>query len=139
MTIWKRSGWRKTYPEKREIKLTIEEIKTPSMDAATVAQGIAEDLEKRLPFRRVMKQAIEKVSANKEAKGVKIALSGRLDGSEMARYEWAKEGRIPLQTIRANINYAQREALCTYGIIGIKVWIYKGEVFAEKSQTLNPK
>ncbi|MDO8600712.1 MAG: 30S ribosomal protein S3 [bacterium] len=133
MTIWKRSGWKKTYPEKREIKLTIEEIKTPSMDAATVAQGIAEDLEKRLPFRRVMKQAIEKVSANKEAKGVKIALSGRLDGSEMARFEWAKEGRIPLQTLRAHINYAQREALCTYGIIGVKVWIYKGEVFADKS------
>lgn len=144
MDIWKRTpipfakregqgGWKKTFPVKREIKLTIEEIKSPTMDAATVAQGIVEDLEKRMPFRRVMKQAIEKVSANKEAKGVKIALSGRLDGAEMARYEWAKEGRIPLQTIRANINYAHREAPCTYGIIGVKVWIYKGEVFADKA------
>lgn len=134
MNIWKKSGWKKTYPEKREIKLTIEEIKTPTLDAATVSQGIVEDLEKRLPFRRVMKQAIEKVSANKEAMGVKIALSGRLDGAEMARYEWAKEGRIPLQTIRANIDYASREALCAYGIIGVKVWIYKGDIFEEKEK-----
>lgn len=145
MNIWKRTpspfikkgagqgGWKKIYPEKREIKLTIEEIKTPTTDAATVAQGIVEDLEKRIPFRRAMRQALEKVSANKEVQGVKIALSGRLDGAEMARYEWAKEGRIPLQTIRANIDYAHREALCTYGIIGVKVWIYKGEIFADKA------
>jgi len=78
-----------------------------------------------------MKTALEKISSSKDVKGVKISLKGRLDGAEMARYEWAKKGRIPLQTIRANIDYAERTAFTTYGTVGVKVWIYKGDVFAE--------
>lgn len=121
-------------PEKRELKLTIEEIKNPETHAAIVGQMVAEDLEKRLPFRRVLKQTIEKVMQSKGVEGVKIAISGRLDGAEMARYEWLKKGRIPLQTLRADIDYAQKEAYTTYGVIGIKVWIYKGEVFEKDNK-----
>lgn len=126
-----------TAPEKRDLKLTIEEVKSPETHAAIVGQMVADDLEKRMPFRRVMKQTIEKVMAAKGVEGVKVAISGRLDGSEMARYEWLKKGRIPLQTLRASIDYAQKEAYTTYGVIGIKVWIYKGEVFEEKSNSKN--
>lgn len=115
--------------EKREIKLTIEEVRSPETHAVIAAQMIAEEIEKRVPFRRVMKQALEKISSSKEVKGVKIALKGRLDGAEMARYEWLKKGRIPLQTIRADIDYAEKTARTTYGTIGVKVWIYKGDVF----------
>ncbi len=119
--------------KKPEIRLTIEEVRSPETHAAIAAQMIVEDLEKRIPFRRVLKQALEKISASREVKGVKIALKGRLDGAEMARYEWAKKGRIPLQTLRADIDYAEKTAFTTYGTIGIKVWIYKGEIF-EKSK-----
>ena len=125
--------FRESVVEKKELKLTIEEIRSPETHAAIVAQMVAEELEKRISFRRALKQMIEKVSASKEVKGVKIALSGRLDGAEMARYEWAKKGRIPLQTLRADIDYAQRTAFTTYGTIGIKVWIYKGDVFAAEA------
>ncbi|MBI3627513.1 MAG: 30S ribosomal protein S3 [Candidatus Sungbacteria bacterium] len=118
--------------DKRDLKLTVEEVKTPEAHAAIVGQMIADDLEKRLPFRRVLKQTSEKVIQSKGVEGVKIAISGRLDGSEMARYEWIKKGRIPLQTLRAHIDYAQKEAYTTYGVIGIKVWIYKGQIFEEK-------
>lgn len=123
--------WRKASkaPEKRELKLTIEEIRSPEAHAAIMAQVMVDDLEKRIPFRRVMKQNLEKISAVKEVKGVKIALKGRLDGSEMARYEWLKKGRIPLQTMRADVDYAEKTAFTTYGTIGIKVWIYRGDVF----------
>lgn len=117
--------------EPREVKLTIEEVRSPETHAAIVAQMIADDIEKRLPFRRIMKQALDKVGASKEVLGVKIALKGRLDGAEMARYEWVKRGRIPLQTLRANIDYAEKTAYTKYGTIGIKVWIYKGDVFGE--------
>lgn len=117
--------------KKQELKLTIEEVRSPETHAALAAQMIADDIEKRLPFRRVMKQALEKISASKEVKGVKIALKGRLDGAEMARYEWLKKGRIPLQTIRAQVDYAEKTAYTTYGTIGVKVWIYKGDVFDE--------
>src|SRR3989338_994229 len=128
--IWKRIPVLKKRPlPKREIKLTIEDIKSPNTNAAVVAQSIADDLEKRIPFRRAMKQVLERVSSQKEVKGVKISISGRLDGSEMARYEWLKSGRIPLQTIRADVDFGLREALTKYGIIGVKVWIYKGDVF----------
>lgn len=115
--------------QKREIKITIEEVRSPETHAAVAGQMIADDLEKRIPFRRVIKQTIEKIAASKEVKGVKISLKGRLDGAEMARYEWLKRGRIPLQTLRADIDYAEKTAFTTYGTIGIKVWIYKGEVF----------
>ena len=90
---------------------------------------LAEGLEKRMPFRRVMKQTMEKVMANRDVLGVRIYLGGRLGGAEMARAEDLKKGRIPLQTLRADIDYAQEKAHMTYGDIGIKVWIYKGEIF----------
>lgn len=114
---------------KWELKLVVSELKKPESEAKIVAQNIAADLEKRLPFRRAMKSAIEKVIAQKDVLGVKINLAGRLNGSEMARREWLSRGKVPLQTLRANIGYAQEEALTTYGKIGVKVWIYKGEVF----------
>lgn len=117
----------------KDIKLDIEEVKDPDTSAAIVAYSIAEGLEKRLPFRRVMKQAVERVMATKKAQGVRIALSGRLGGAEMGRYESLKEGRIPLQTLRADIDFAREKAYLSYGVIGIKVWIYKGEVFASKN------
>lgn len=116
-------------PMPPELKLSIEEIKSPETDAAIVVQMLAENLEKRLPFRRVLKQMISKVTAHRDVKGVKISLSGRLGGAEMGRREWLKEGRIPLQTIRADIDFARGRAKLPYGDIGIKVWIYKGEVF----------
>lgn len=121
-----------------ELKLTIEEVKSPETDAAIVGQMVAEGLEKRLPFRRVLKQTLSKVSAHKEAKGVKIALSGRLGGAEMSRREWLMKGQIPLQTIRADIDFARVRAHLPYGDIGIKVWIYKGEVFSERSGAKRP-
>ncbi|TSC55855.1 MAG: 30S ribosomal protein S3 [Parcubacteria group bacterium Greene0416_79] len=115
-------------------KLDIEEVRSPESNAAIVAYLIAEGLEKRLPFRRVMKQTIDKVMANRDVKGVRIYLGGRLGGAEMARTEELKRGRIPLQTLRADVDYARERAHMTYGDIGIKVWIYKGDIFAAKSQ-----
>ncbi len=117
---------------KSDLKLEIEEVKSPEASASIVAQMIAEGLEKRMPFRRVMKQMIDKVMACRDVKGVRIFLSGRLGGAEMARQEELKKGRIPLQTIRADIDFKRFEANLPYGNIGIKVWIYKGEVFAKK-------
>jgi small subunit ribosomal protein S3 len=112
-----------------DFKLDVEEIKSPESSAAIVAQMIAEGLEKRLPFRRVMKQTVEKVMANRDVKGVRLYCGGRLGGAEIARSEELKKGRIPLQTLRADIDYAQEKAHMTYGDIGIKVWIYKGDIF----------
>ena len=114
---------------KWEFKLAVNEIKNSETEAKIVAQNIASDLERRIPFRRTIKGALERMMAQKGVLGARIALAGRLDGSEMARREWLSKGKVPLQTIRANINYAQEEALTIYGKIGIKVWIYKGEVF----------
>ncbi len=115
-----------------DFKLDIEEVKSPESNAAVVAYMLAEGLEKRMPFRRVMKQTMEKVMANRDVQGVRIYLGGRLGGAEMARSEDLKKGRIPLQTLRADVDYAQERAHMTYGDIGIKVWIYKGEIFAVK-------
>ncbi|HRH22734.1 MAG TPA: 30S ribosomal protein S3 [Candidatus Paceibacterota bacterium] len=117
----------------QELKIDVEEIRSPESDSAIVAQMIAEGLEKRLPFRRVMKQMVEKVMANRDVKGVRICLGGRLGGAEMARVEDLKKGRVPLQTFRADIDFAREKAHMTYGDIGIKVWIYKGEVFNKKA------
>lgn len=114
---------------KVDLKLEIEEVRVPEASASIVAQMIAEGLEKRMPFRRVMKQMIDKVMACRDVKGVRIFLSGRLGGAEMARQEELKKGRIPLQTFRANIDFKRFEAHLPYGNIGIKVWIYLGEVF----------
>ncbi len=113
----------------QELKLDIEEVRTPESSAAIVGLMIAESLEKRLPFRRVMKQTVEKVMANKEVKGIRIYLGGRLGGAEIARSEEMKRGRVPLQTLRADIDFAREKAHMTYGDIGIKVWIFKGHVF----------
>lgn len=114
-----------------DVRLNIEEVRMPETHANILAQMMVQDLERRIPFRRVLKNSIEKASANKEVLGVKAALKGRLDGAEMGRYEWLRKGRIPLQTLRADVDYAQQEAHLPYGTIGIKVWIYKGEVFTD--------
>jgi small subunit ribosomal protein S3 len=121
-----------------DFKLDIEEVKSPESNAAIVAYMIAEGLEKRMPFRRVMKQTIEKVMANRDVLGARIYLGGRLGGAEMARSEDLKKGRIPLQTLRADIDYAQEKAHMTYGDIGIKVWVYKGDIFAKKEASVKP-
>jgi small subunit ribosomal protein S3 len=113
----------------QELKIDIEEIRSPESNASIVAMMVAESLEKRLPFRRVMKQSVEKIMANKEVQGIRIHLGGRLGGAEIARSEDMKRGRIPLQTLRADIDFAREKAHMTYGDIGIKVWIYKGEIF----------
>ncbi len=115
-----------------DLKLEIEEVKSPEASAAIVAQMVAEGLEKRMPFRRVMKQMIDKVMSSRDVKGVRIFLSGRLGGAEMARQEELKKGRIPLQTFRADIDFKRFEAHLPYGNIGIKVWIYLGDVFSKK-------
>ncbi|HMO77835.1 MAG TPA: 30S ribosomal protein S3 [Candidatus Paceibacterota bacterium] len=118
--------------EKPEIKIDIEEIRSPESSASIVGQMIAEGLEKRLTFRRVMKQTIEKVMANRDVEGVRIILSGRLGGADMARKEELKKGRIPLQTLRADIDFARVTARLPYGAIGVKVWIYRGQVFTDR-------
>ncbi|MEK9174920.1 MAG: 30S ribosomal protein S3 [Patescibacteria group bacterium] len=115
----------------RTIKLEIEEIKKPETYARLVAKNIAEQLEKRMPFRRVMKQTIEKVSNESGIKGVKIMLAGILGGADIARSERLTKGAIPLQNLRADIDYALEEAKTTYGTIGVKVWLYKGEKFSD--------
>lgn len=116
----------------QELKLDVEEIRNPESNASIVGMTIAESLEKRLPYRRVMKQSIEKVMANKDVQGIRIRLGGRLGGAEIARSEDMKKGRIPLQTLRADIDFAREKAHMTYGDIGIKVWIYRGEIFKQK-------
>lgn len=113
----------------REYKLEIKEVKNPWISAALVAQMAAQQIEKRIPFRQVLKKSIERVMTNREAKGIRMEVSGRLNGIEIARREWLGNGRMPRNTIRADIDYAQDEAHCTYGKIGIKVWIYKGDKF----------
>jgi len=114
---------------RREYKLEIKEVKNPWISAALVAQMASQQIEKRMPFRQVLKKSIERVMGNREVKGIRMEVSGRLNGIEIARREWLGQGRMPRNTIRADIDYAQDEAQCTYGKIGIKVWIYKGEKF----------
>jgi small subunit ribosomal protein S3 len=111
------------------IKIDIEEIRVPESDATIVGKMIAEGLEKRMPFRRVLKQTVDKVMASRDVKGVRIALAGRLGGADMARKEEIKKGRIPLQTIRADIDFAKVKGKIPQGDIGIKVWIYRGDIF----------
>ena len=122
-----------------EMKIDVVEVQNPEQDAAIIAAMVAEGLEKRLPFRRVLKQTIEKVMAGRGVSGAKIALSGRLGGADMARRESIKRGGIPLQTLRADIDFAREKAHMTYGVTGIKVWIYKGLVFDEKKDNKNTK
>lgn len=115
-----------------EIKIDIEEVRSPELSASIVGQMVVEGLEKRMPFRRVMKQTIEKVMANRDVKGVRIITAGRLGGAEMARKEEMKKGRIPLQTLRADIDFARETAVLPYGAIGVKVWIYRGDIFEDR-------
>jgi small subunit ribosomal protein S3 len=116
------------------VHLNIEEVRKPEIDATLIAQSIAQQLEKRVMFRRAMKRAMQN-AMRLGAQGIKIMSAGRLNGIEIARTEWYREGRVPLHTLRADIDYGVAEALTTYGIIGIKVWVFKGEVFADNVPT----
>lgn len=114
------------------VQLNVEEIRKPELDAQLVAEGVAQQLEKRIMFRRAMKRAVQN-TLRLGAEGIKINVAGRLNGAEIARTEWYREGRVPLHTFRADIDYGFAEAHTTYGVIGVKVWIFKGEVFHEAS------
>jgi small subunit ribosomal protein S3 len=115
------------------VHVSIEEIRKPELDARLIADSIAQQLEKRIMFRRAMKRAMQN-AMRLGAQGIKVMSAGRLNGAEIARSEWYREGRVPLHTLRADIDYATSEALTTYGIIGIKVWVYKGERLAASEQ-----
>lgn len=116
------------------VHITIEEVRKPELDAKLVAESVAQQLEKRVMFRRAMKRAVA-TAMRLGAKGIKICVSGRLGGAEIARSEWYREGRVPLHTLRADIDYGLGEAFTTYGVIGVKVWIFKGEVIGDREQT----
>lgn len=115
--------------KKVELKVEVQEVKNAETNAMLVGQQVAEQLEKRVPFRRVLKGTLDQVEQNKSVQGVKIEVSGRLGGAEMSRREWLSRGKIPLHTLRADIDFARTEARTTYGVIGVKTWIYKGEKF----------
>ncbi len=112
----------------------MKEVKSPESNAAIVAEMVVDGLEKRMPFRRVMKSMLEKVMANRDVQGVRIFLAGRLGGATMSRTEDRKLGRIPLQTFRADVDYSCTKAVMPYGAIGVKVWIYRGEIFDKDAQ-----
>jgi small subunit ribosomal protein S3 len=120
-----------------KVKLEIKEIRQPELDAVLVATNIAQQLTRRIAFRKALKQAIQR-TMKAGAKGVRIAVSGRLGGAEMARREWDKEGRIPLNTLRADISYGQVHAHTTYGRIGVKVWVYRGDILPERQAPREP-
>ncbi|MDD5110419.1 MAG: 30S ribosomal protein S3 [Patescibacteria group bacterium] len=123
----------KFLPPKTNVTLTVQEVANPNLSAELVAQSMVADLEKRLPFRRVMKQAISRVT-RAGAQGAKVVISGRLNGAEIARTEKLVNGKMPLHTLRADIDYSRTAAFTTYGALGVKVWIYKGERFAKESE-----
>jgi small subunit ribosomal protein S3 len=118
-----------------DVRLNVAEIRKPELDSTLVAEGIAQQIEKRVMFRRAMKRAVMSTMRS-GALGVKVRLSGRLNGAEIARTEWSREGRIPLHTFRADIDYGTAEARTTYGVIGVKVWIFKGEVFDQAPEAI---
>ena len=120
------------------VKINIEEIRKPELDAQLVAENIASQLERRVMFRRAMRRSVTN-AMRIGAEGIKINVSGRLNGAEIARNEWYREGRVPLHTLRADVDYGFAEALTTYGILGVKVWIYKGEVFDLESKDSGAK
>ena len=120
---------------KSEIVLNIKEVKKPELNSYLVAENIAQQLVKRIAYRRAMKRAMQS-ALRLGAKGIRVCLAGRLAGNEIARTEWLREGSVPLHTLRAEVDYAEAEALTTYGIIGVKVWIYKGEVFSKEKNNL---
>jgi len=119
----------------RECVLDIQEVRRPEADAQLVAENVAQQLERRIAFRRAMKKAVN-MALKFGAKGIKVACSGRLGGAEMSRREWYREGRVPLHTLRADIDYGFAEAKTTYGVIGVKVWVFKGEVLSEEDQAV---
>ncbi len=123
---------------KQNVKINIQEVDNPNLSAANIVYHISQDIEKRMPFRRVMKQSIDKVM-KAGAEGVKVILAGRLNGVEIARTETLFQGKIPLHTLRANIDYSRGVANTTYGTIGIKVWIYKGDVFEKEEENKKKK
>ena len=116
------------------VHINIEEIRKPDLDATLVAQSVAQQLERRVMFRRAMKRVVQN-AMRQGAQGIKVQVSGRLGGAEIARTEWYREGRVPLHTLRADIDYAHAEGMTTYGIIGVKVWIFKGEIIGDVEQT----
>jgi small subunit ribosomal protein S3 len=120
-----------------DVRINISEIRKPELDAQLVAEGIAQQLERRVMFRRAMKRAVTN-TMRIGALGIKVRVSGRLNGAEIARTEWYREGRIPLHTFRAEIDYGLAEAKTTYGVIGVKCWIFKGEVFQQQEQAAAP-
>ncbi len=115
---------------KKPSQINIKEVRKPDLDAQILAEGVAQQLEKRVMFRRAMKRTVQS-ALRQSAKGVRVEVSGRLNGAEIARTEWYREGRVPLHTLRADIDYGTAEALTTYGIIGVKVWVFKGEVMGD--------
>ena len=117
----------KTLKYSSQIRVNVTELKNMDADANIIGEFIAEQLEKRIPFRRATRQAIQKAQ-RANAQGIKVQVSGRLNGAEIARSEWVREGRVPLQTLRADVDYATKEANTTYGILGIKVWVFNGEL-----------
>ena len=121
-----------------DVSLNIKEVKKPELNSYLVAENIAQQLVKRISYRRAMKRAMQS-TLRLGARGIRVCISGRLGGNEIARTEWLREGSVPLHTFRANVDYAEAEALTTYGIIGIKVWIYKGEVFLKNNNESNSK
>ncbi len=112
----------------QDVRINISEVRKPELDAQLVAEGIAQQLERRVMFRRAMKRAVTN-TMRVGAEGIKVKVGGRLNGAEIARSEWYREGRVPLHTLRADIDYGFAEAHTTYGVIGVKVWIFKGEIF----------
>lgn len=124
-----KAGIQKLIKRKTSIKLDVQEYKNPESSAAIMAESIAEQIEKRIPYRRVLKQSLSKIIANRIVKGAKVWISGRLDGNEIARTEHLEQGSLPLQTLRADVDFAKVTAYTTYGTVGIKVWIYKGLKF----------
>ncbi len=133
-------GLRKKLAEKMgvPVQINIEEIRKPDLDAKLVAQNVAQQLERRVMFRRAMKRVVQN-AMRQGAEGVKVQIGGRLGGAEIARTEWYREGRVPLHTLRADIDYATYEAVTTYGILGVKVWIFKGEVIGSDSSSDSTK
>ncbi len=112
-----------------ELRIEIREIKNPWLSAVLAAEWMAQQIEKRVHYRRVLKQALDKITANKAAQGARVEVAGRLNGVMISRTEWLKKGRLPRQTLRAVIDYGKARAYCSYGVVGVKVWIYKGEKF----------
>lgn len=120
------------------VHINIEEVRKPDMDAKLVAQNVAQQLERRVMFRRAMKRVVQN-ALRQGAEGIKVQVSGRVGGAEIARTEWYREGRVPLHTLRADIDYATHEAATTYGIIGVKVWIFKGEILGGNTDAADNK